>query len=133
MNSLVTLRPEEIERFKKDPEYFDRVRHMLENSMNVSAFRLSYVLEVPLQMLIARCRRARVRMQSMHAFTQRDSTMQSDFQKMFRKLMEDKLATRPHIAEKRTSIISPSSPSLSLSLSFLPVKESESLTCIAVH
>ena len=47
--------------------------------------------------------------------------MQSDFQKMFRKLMEDKLATRPHIAEKRTSIISPSSPSLSLSL--LPVKE----------
>ena len=34
--------------------------------------------------------------------------MQNDFQKMFRKLMEDKLATRPHIAEKRTSIIAPS-------------------------
>ncbi|PIL26744.1 hypothetical protein GSI_11158 [Ganoderma sinense ZZ0214-1] len=67
----LTLRPEEIERFKNDPGYFDRVRHMLENSMN-----------------------------SMHAFTQRDSTMQSDFQNMFRKLMEDKLATRPHIAEK---------------------------------
>ncbi|KAM5545289.1 hypothetical protein V8D89_001400 [Ganoderma adspersum] len=67
----LTLRPEEIERFKNDPEYFDRVRHMLENSMNSS-----------------------------HAFTQRGSTMQSDFQKMFRKLMEDKLASRPHIAEK---------------------------------
>ena len=32
----MTLRPEEVERFKNDPEYFDRVRHMLENSMNVS-------------------------------------------------------------------------------------------------
>ena len=41
----------------------------------------------------------------MHAYTQRDSTMQGDFQKVFRKLMEDKLATRPHIAEKRTSTI----------------------------
>ena len=29
--------------------------------------------------------------------------MQSDFQKMFRKIMEDKLAARPHIAEKCTS------------------------------
>ncbi|KAI1787765.1 FAD/NAD(P)-binding domain-containing protein [Ganoderma leucocontextum] len=65
------LRPEEIERFKSDPEYFDRVRHTLENSMN-----------------------------SMHAFTQRESTMQADFQKMFRKIMEEKLAARPHIAEK---------------------------------
>ena len=34
--TTVTLRPEEVERFKNDPEYFDRVRHMLENSMNVS-------------------------------------------------------------------------------------------------
>ena len=33
--------------------------------------------------------------------------MQNDFQKVFRKLMEDKLVTRPHIAEKRTSIVFP--------------------------
>ncbi|KAI1782736.1 FAD/NAD(P)-binding domain-containing protein [Ganoderma leucocontextum] len=58
------LQPEEIERFKSDLEYFDRVRHTLENSMN------------------------------------RESTMQAEFQKMFRKLMEEKLAARPHIAAK---------------------------------
>ena len=34
----MTLRPEEVERFKNDREYFDRVRYMLENSMNVSGF-----------------------------------------------------------------------------------------------
>ena len=34
---IVTLRPEEIERFQSDVEYFDRVRHTIENSINVSA------------------------------------------------------------------------------------------------
>ncbi|KAI1782563.1 hypothetical protein LXA43DRAFT_1068598 [Ganoderma leucocontextum] len=59
------LQPEEIERFKSDLEYFDRVRHTLENSMN------------------------------------RESTMpEAEFQKMFRKIMEEKLAARPHIAAK---------------------------------
>ncbi len=36
---VVTLRPEEIERFKSDPGFFDHVRYTLENSMNVSALR----------------------------------------------------------------------------------------------
>nr|VWO94428.1 FAD-binding monooxygenase BOA2 (EC (Botcinic acid biosynthesis cluster A protein 2) [Ganoderma boninense] len=92
----LTLRPEEVERFKNDREYFDRVRHMLENSLNVSGFRPGFA-------------------PSTHAFTQRDSTMQSDFQKMFRKIMEDKLAARPHIAEKRTSVASSSTIHLAAS------------------
>ena len=45
----MTLRPEEVERFKNDPEYFDRVRHMLENSMNVSASL------IPCRSVVAEC------------------------------------------------------------------------------
>ncbi len=41
----------------------------------------------------------------MYAYTQRDSAMQNNFQKAFRQTMEQKLATRPHIAEKCTSIV----------------------------
>lgn len=33
---LVSLRPEEIERFQADPEYFTRFRHTLEGTLNVS-------------------------------------------------------------------------------------------------
>ncbi|KAM5543782.1 hypothetical protein V8D89_002399 [Ganoderma adspersum] len=65
------LRPEEIERFQSDPEYFTRFRHQLENTLNV-----------------------------LHPFTQRGSKMQSDFHQFFKKNMEDRLATRPDIAEK---------------------------------
>lgn len=44
--------------------------------------------------------------QVLHPFTQRGSQMQSDFHQFFKKNMEDRLATRPDIAEKCTSILS---------------------------
>ena len=43
--------------------------------------------------------------QSLHPFTQRGSPMQIGFQQFFKKDMEDKLVTRPDIAEKCLSIL----------------------------
>ena len=40
----VALRPEEIERFQSDPEFFTRFRHQLENTLNVSSFLGFFVL-----------------------------------------------------------------------------------------
>ena len=37
----VALRPEEIERFKADPEYFTRFRHTLEGTLNVGGLFIS--------------------------------------------------------------------------------------------
>ncbi|KAM5545277.1 hypothetical protein V8D89_001388 [Ganoderma adspersum] len=65
------LRPEELERFKADQEFFKSVRYTLEESMN-----------------------------SMHSYTQLGSAMQTEFQEVFRKNMEEKLAERPDIASK---------------------------------
>ena len=37
----------------------------------------------------------------MHSYTQLGSAMQNEFQEVFRKNMEEKLAERPDIAERR--------------------------------
>ena len=39
--------------------------------------------------------------QSMHSYTQLGSELQNEFQEVFRKNMEEKLAARPDIAAKR--------------------------------
>ena len=81
--------PEEIERFKSDPEYFQKFRRTMESLVNVS--RVFALINAPLIPLH----------QSMHSYTQRGSQLSADLQAAFREKMVTQLAKRPWIAEKR--------------------------------
>ena len=81
--------PEEIERFKSDPEYFQKFRRTMESLVNVSW--VLALFNAPLILFL----------QSMHSYTQRGSQLSADLQAAFREKMVTQLAKRPWIAEKR--------------------------------